>query len=117
MGVVESLQASLATRPHRLHRLIWTGTRTPTCCVPVVSLSGPPYVRPLSQGSNPWADIGCMAAIRIIADNLERAVTDPTDTEARHQMMFAALLAGISFGNAGVHLPHAMSCTDSSLQA
>ena len=57
--------------------LIWTGTPRG------VSLSGPPYVRPLSQGSNPWADIGCMAAIRIIADNLERAVTDPTHTEAR----------------------------------
>ena len=91
--------------------LIWTSAPRG------VSLSGPPYVRPLSQGSNPWADIGCMAAIRIIADNLERAVTDPTDIEARHQMMFAALLAGISFGNSGVHLPHAMSCTDSSLQA
>ena len=91
--------------------LIWTSAPRG------VSLSGPPYVRPLSQGSNPWADIGCMAAIRIIADNLERAVTDPTDTEARHQMMFAALLAGISFGNSGVHLPHAMSCTDRELFA
>ena len=38
-----------------------------------------------------------------------RAVTDPSDTEAKHQMMFAATLAGISFGNAGVHLPHGMS--------
>jgi alcohol dehydrogenase class IV len=37
-----------------------------------------------------------------------RAVQDSTDVEARHQMMWAATLAGIAFGNAGVHLPHGM---------
>jgi len=36
-------------------------------------------------------------------------VRDATDTEARHQMMWAATLAGIAFGNAGVHAPHAMA--------
>jgi alcohol dehydrogenase class IV len=40
--------------------------------------------------------------MRLIADNLEAAVTDPSNAEARYQMMFAAMLAGISFGNAGV---------------
>ena len=33
----------------------------------------------------------------------------PSDREARERMMFAATLAGIGFGNAGVHVPHAMS--------
>lgn len=68
-----------------------------------------PHLRPLSQGSNPWADIGCLEALRLIGRSMGRAVSDSSDTEARRAMMFAALLAGISFGNSGVHLPHGMA--------
>ena len=38
-----------------------------------------------------------------------RAVNDATDLEARDQMMYAATLAGIAFGNSGVHVPHGMA--------
>lgn len=69
----------------------------------------PAIARPLSQGANPWSDIGCREALRLIAAYLERAVTDASDLEAREQMMWAATLAGIAFGNAGVHVPHAMA--------
>ena len=34
---------------------------------------------------------------------------DASDIEARHQLMFASTLAGLAFGSAGVHIPHAMS--------
>jgi alcohol dehydrogenase class IV len=69
----------------------------------------PGVARPLSQGANPFSDVGCVAALEILGANIVRAVTDPHDDEARERMMFAAMLAGIAFGNAGCHLPHGMS--------
>lgn len=68
-----------------------------------------PTLRPMSQGSNPWSDVGSLEALRLCGRYLLRAVRDPSDRHARQQMMFAATLAGIAFGNAGVHVPHAMA--------
>ena len=65
--------------------------------------------RSLSQGANPYSDVGCTGALPIIGEHIARAVNDPGDEVARERMMFAAMLAGIAFGNAGCHLPHAMS--------
>jgi len=63
----------------------------------------------MSQGRNPWSDLGAMEAMTLCGRWLERAVRDAGDLEARHGLAWAATLAGIAFGNAGVHLPHAMS--------
>src|SRR5689334_18754495 len=68
-----------------------------------------PGHRPMSQGANPWSDLGSREAMRLLGRYLERAVADASDREAREQTMWAATLAGIAFGNAGVHIPHAMS--------
>lgn len=68
-----------------------------------------PTLRPMSQGRNPWSDLGSLEALRVGGRMLVRAVNDATDDEAREQLTWAATLAGIAFGNAGVHLPHAMS--------
>jgi len=65
--------------------------------------------RPMSQGANPWSDVGCEAAMRKLGTYLVRAVNDAFDREARDNLMFAATLAGIAFGNSGVHVPHGMS--------
>src|SRR5258706_16186455 len=65
--------------------------------------------RPMSQGANPWSDVGCEAAMRRLGTYLVRAVNDASDREARDSLMFAATLAGIAFGNSGVHVPHGMS--------
>jgi hydroxyacid-oxoacid transhydrogenase len=50
-----------------------------------------------------------MQALRMVARYIQRAVADPSDEEARAQMLLAAAYAGVGFGNAGVHLPHGMS--------
>jgi hydroxyacid-oxoacid transhydrogenase len=75
-----------------------------------------PSQRPPYQGSTPYNDIGALAAIRIGGKFLARAVNDPGDKEARHQLMFASTLAGLAFGSAGVHVPHAMSYSVATLR-
>jgi alcohol dehydrogenase class IV len=67
-----------------------------------------PAARPMSQGRNPWSDLGSAEALRLGGKYLLRAVRDSEDDEAREALSWAATLAGIAFGNAGVHLPHAM---------
>jgi hydroxyacid-oxoacid transhydrogenase len=68
-----------------------------------------PIFRPAYQGSNPISDIWALQSLRMVAEFLPRAFDDPSDDEARGQMMLASSYAGIGFGNAGVHLPHGMS--------
>lgn len=68
-----------------------------------------PILRPIYQGSNPYSDIACTEAIRLIGANIERAMHAPEDLSAREPLMFAGMLAGIGFGNSGCHVPHAMS--------
>jgi hydroxyacid-oxoacid transhydrogenase len=68
-----------------------------------------PSARPMSQGRNPWSDVGSTEALRLAGKYFVRAVKDAGDAEAREALAWAATLAGIAFGNAGVHLPHAMS--------
>ena len=75
-----------------------------------------PGQRPPYQGSTPYNDIGSLAAIRIGGRYLVRAVRDAADKEARHQLMFASTLAGLAFGSAGVHIPHAMSYSVATLR-
>jgi hydroxyacid-oxoacid transhydrogenase len=69
---------------------------------------GSASARPMSQGANPWSDGGSREALRLTGRYLVRAVRDPSDDEAREQLAWAATLAGVAFGNAGVHLPHGM---------
>ena len=68
-----------------------------------------PSDRPMSQGRNPWSDLGSLEALRLGGRFFARAVRDANDHEAREGLSWAATLAGVAFGNAGVHLPHAMS--------
>lgn len=68
-----------------------------------------PINRPAYQGANPISDIFSLKALRSTVEYLPRAVKDPEDFEAQSEMLLAATLAGVGFGNAGVHLCHGMS--------
>jgi hydroxyacid-oxoacid transhydrogenase len=68
-----------------------------------------PSLRPTYQGANPISDVWSLQALRMVATHLGRVFDDAGDDEARGQMMLAASFAGIGFGSAGVHLPHAMA--------
>ncbi|GAA0844228.1 hydroxyacid-oxoacid transhydrogenase [Streptosporangium amethystogenes subsp. fukuiense] len=58
-------------------------------------------------GSNPVADMWSERAIALLARSFRTAVRDGDDAEARGRMALAATFAGLGFGNAGVHIPHA----------
>jgi len=68
-----------------------------------------PILCPAYQGANPISDVFPFKALQMTVKYLLRAVRDPEDQEAQSQMLLAATLAGIGFGNAGVHLCHGMS--------
>lgn len=68
-----------------------------------------PSLRPAYQGSNPISDIWALEATRMVSTFLVRAVQNPDDDESRGQMALASSMAGMGFGNAGVHLCHGMS--------
>ncbi len=68
-----------------------------------------PGLRPPYQGSNPISDLWAAKAIEMVSQNIVRLADGTADDEVRTQMLLAATYAGIGFGNAGVHLPHAMS--------
>jgi hydroxyacid-oxoacid transhydrogenase len=66
-----------------------------------------PDARPPYQGANPVADVWSSKALEYGGRFLRRAVASGDDVEARGAMMLAASMAGVGFGSAGVHIPHA----------
>lgn len=58
-------------------------------------------------GANPISDLWSEQAMTLLAGAFRRAVHHGDDAGAREQMALAATMAGLGFGNAGVHIPHA----------
>jgi hydroxyacid-oxoacid transhydrogenase len=75
-----------------------------------------PDDRPPYQGANPVADVWSAKALEFGGRYLRRAVDDGDDIEARGYMMLAATMAGVGFGSAGVHIPHACAYPIASLK-
>ncbi|MFZ2857995.1 iron-containing alcohol dehydrogenase [Acidovorax sp.] len=59
-------------------------------------------------GKNTVSDMYARAAIKALAGNLERAVKNGEDMEAREQVMFGAMSAGMAFAQAGTAAAHAI---------
>jgi len=58
-------------------------------------------------GSNPISDMWSEKALTLLAGSFRTAVRNGEDARARSDMAIAATFAGMGFGNAGVHIPHA----------
>jgi len=67
-----------------------------------------PALRPAYIGANPIADLWSEKAIEWVGKYLRRSYLNSDDIEARTYMAMGSTFAGIGFGNAGVHIPHAL---------
>lgn len=79
----------------------------------VEGLLAPPRESPSTapdvfRGRSAFTASFALQAVRSIGDALERAVADGSDIDAREQMLFASLNAGLAFGHAGTAGAHAL---------
>lgn len=88
---------------------------------PVLTLTVPPFITAatgldaLSHAiesyttncGNPKAEVLSLAAMKLIAENLEKAYLDGNDIDARTNLSFASNIAGMAFTEASVHIGHA----------
>ena len=58
-------------------------------------------------GANPISDMWAEKALTLMSASFRQAVAHGDDPDARGAMALAATFAGLGFGNAGVHIPHA----------
>jgi alcohol dehydrogenase class IV len=63
---------------------------------------------PVFVGRNRLSSILAWEAIRAIGASLTTAVAEPSNLQAREQMAWGSVLAGMAFGSAGTHLSHAL---------
>jgi alcohol dehydrogenase class IV len=60
-----------------------------------------------SNRSNPKSDVLSLAAIKLVAENLEIAYKNGSDIASRENLSFASNIAGMAFNDASVHFGHA----------
>jgi len=80
---------SYTARPYRSYERKQPSQRVPYC------------------GSNPISDMWAERSMTLLAQAFRTAVHHGGDEDARGDMALAATFAGMGFGNAGVHIPHA----------
>jgi alcohol dehydrogenase class IV len=62
----------------------------------------------ISNGTNPLVEQLALQALRLIVENLPRAVDDGSNREAREALAWADTLGGMAIASAGVTLPHGL---------
>ena len=62
-----------------------------------------------ADSSQPMSKLLSMESMKLIIENLETAVNNPKDYMAREKLLFASLLAGISFAQTRTTILHALS--------
>lgn len=67
-----------------------------------------PNERPPFIGANPISNLWSEKSMQLVAENIIPAWENDNDEEALTNLMLASTYAGLGFGNAGVHIPHAM---------
>jgi hydroxyacid-oxoacid transhydrogenase len=67
-----------------------------------------PAQRTAYVGANPISDLWSEKAIEWAGKYLRRACYNSNDLDARTHMAMGSTFAGIGYGNAGVHIPHAL---------
>lgn len=68
-----------------------------------------PAERPDYGGRNVLSDTLCHTAIELIAGNLQRAVNNGSDLDARRNMSLGSTMAALGFSNAGLGATHALA--------
>ncbi|MCX7654747.1 MAG: iron-containing alcohol dehydrogenase [Fervidobacterium sp.] len=59
-------------------------------------------------GRNPYSILLAKEVVRLIANYLPQALSNPNDLNARYYLLYASAIAGISFDNGLLHFTHAL---------
>jgi alcohol dehydrogenase len=63
----------------------------------------------ITKGASPFTDMFNLEAIKAVSKNLERAVKDGSDIEAREGMAYGQFITGMGFSNCGLGIVHSMA--------
>lgn len=63
----------------------------------------------VNANNNPMSRMLAVQALELLGANIETAVTDPANTEARSNMLLGSCLAGMAFANSPVAAVHALA--------
>lgn len=61
-----------------------------------------------SKVASPYSILLAQETIRLVAEYLPKAIEDPEDITARYFLLYASLIAGVSFDNGLLHFTHAL---------
>jgi len=79
---------------------------TAACGMDTLTHAAEAYLKP---AATPFSDAVNLYAVELCMKNLEKAVEDGSDIEARAGMMIACTMAGVGIASCGLHIGHGMA--------